>query len=515
MVAVVGLGFDEKLAALAADETGAHHERPLDRNRRDIAYGQLTCKRRLLQHADHEAGDIVERGGDDAAVGAAGRAFERATEHDARDDFVGLELHVDVHAPGVVGTADRTVGEPRAVVTRREAVLAGGCAHQREPVAVRRRIECRDLYSRGVGEREELLVIGVVRGECVVQVPQGGCGNRSSRMSGHGRAAYAPDGVWYADPSEGQVEGGAMSKVRKYASLLLAIVLVAAASVVVTANVADVRRPLRILVTNDDGVGAAGIAAVVDALQGLRNVEVRVVAPATNQSGTGGNVSTTPLHVTPATTASGDQATAVAGFPADTVLYDVLAAHDTPDVVVSGINAGQNLGNITEISGTVGAARQANRLGIPAIAVSQGLAPSFDYSTAARLTTLVLEAFRHRYEKGTALAQTINLNVPSCPTGMVRGVRLLPLGQTSRVTGYAVQSGSIDNGTFAPAVFNQNPIATSDCASHLTWVLNDIEAFNNGFATATVLNPDFTDPSVFERRTLRRWEGIDRDFLAP
>jgi 5'/3'-nucleotidase len=286
--------------------------------------------------------------------------------------------------------------------------------------------------------------------------------------------------------------------------------LVAAVSIVVTANAADARRPLRILVTNDDGVGAAGIAAVVDALQGLRNVEVRVVAPATNQSGTGASFSTTPLHVTPATTASGDAATAVAGFPADTVLYDVLAAHDDPDVVVSGINAGQNLGNITEVSGTVGAARTANRLGIPAIAVSQGFASTFDYSTAARLTTLILEAFRHRYEKGTAPAQTINVNVPSCQVGSVRGVRLLPLGQTSRVGSYTVQSGSIDNGTFAPVVVNQNAISTSDCTSTLTRFTNDIEAFNNGFATATILNPDFTDPSVYKGRSENRWEGIDR-----
>jgi broad specificity polyphosphatase/5'/3'-nucleotidase SurE len=100
--------------------------------------------------------------------------------------------------------------------------------------------------------------------------------------------------------------------------------------------------------------------------------------------------------------------------------------------------------------------------------VSQGFASSFDYSTAARLTTLILDAFRHRYEKGTAPARTINVNVPSCQTGSVRGVRLLPLGQTSRVGSYTVQSGSIDNGTFAPVVVNQNAIATSDCASTLT-----------------------------------------------
>src|SRR5262245_24234436 len=69
--------------------------------------------------------------------------------------------------------------------------------------------------------------------------------------------------------------------------------------------------PLRILVTNDDGVGAPGIDKLVNALQNIPNSEVTVIAPATNQSGTGVNLTTTPLTVTPATTASGDQATAV------------------------------------------------------------------------------------------------------------------------------------------------------------------------------------------------------------
>jgi 5'-nucleotidase len=181
---------------------------------------------------------------------------------------------------------------------------------------------------------------------------------------------------------------------------------------------------------------------------------------------------------------------------------------------VSGINAGQNLGNITEISGTVGAARTANRLGIPAIAVSQGIGANINYRTAARLTALIVESFRDRFERAHPSAQTINVNVPSCPTGTVRGVRLVPLGQTDAVTGYTPQSGAIDNGTFAPAIKIQNAVAVADCTSALRRASNDIEAFNNGFATATVLNPDFTDPSVFAPKAAHRWERIDRRFLG-
>ena len=86
--------------------------------------------------------------------------------------------------------------------------------------------------------------------------------------------------------------------------------------------------------------------------------EVTVVAPATNQSGTGGQTTPGPLTVTDATTASGYPAKAVAGFPADTVIWalDQGGVTQKPDLVVSGINFGQNLGPAVAISGTVGAA---------------------------------------------------------------------------------------------------------------------------------------------------------------
>jgi 5'/3'-nucleotidase len=77
---------------------------------------------------------------------------------------------------------------------------------------------------------------------------------------------------------------------------------------------------LRVLVTNDDGVGAAGIDALVEALQTLE-LDITVVAPATEQSGQGGKVTDGPLTVTDTTTASGFPAKAVAGFPADTVIW--------------------------------------------------------------------------------------------------------------------------------------------------------------------------------------------------
>ena len=96
-----------------------------------------------------------------------------------------------------------------------------------------------------------------------------------------------------------------------------------------------------------------------------------------------------------------------------------------PHVVVSGINQGQNLGNVTELSGTVGAARTANRLGIPAIAVSQGFGRNDGTTRLAIVTTpLGRRAAPDTCWPGTPNAQTLNINVPTCAAGSVRGAAL-------------------------------------------------------------------------------------------
>src|SRR4051812_44210125 len=94
------------------------------------------------------------------------------------------------------------------------------------------------------------------------------------------------------------------------------------------------RVPLQILVTNDDGYDAPGIDVVAQALRQLPNARVTVVAPATNKSGTGSQSTPGTLTATPRKTASGIAATAVDGFPADTVRYALETLHMRPDVVV-------------------------------------------------------------------------------------------------------------------------------------------------------------------------------------
>lgn len=233
---------------------------------------------------------------------------------------------------------------------------------------------------------------------------------------------------------------------------------------------------LSILVTNDDGFDAAGIDALVSELVDLPQVTITVVAPAENQSGTGTNTSPDPsaLEASSRSTAGGTPVTSVVGFPADSVRYGLDEVLDEiPDLVVAGVNEGQNVGTLTEISGTVGAAREAASRGIPAIAVSQGLgAPPEgaepDFAGGARIVAEWVSAHRDELANGTAPVVVLNINVPTCSAGTLRGVVTVPL---------------------APDL--EGVVFTSiDCTSRVTDPATDIAAFNAGFASVTTLEPD-------------------------
>ena len=218
--------------------------------------------------------------------------------------------------------------------------------------------------------------------------------------------------------------------------------------------------PLQILVTNDDGYAAQGIDAVVEALRGVSGVEVSVVAPATNQSGTGDN--TTPGGVTSfaAQTLSGYPAVAVNGYPADSVLHALEALGENPDLVVSGLNHGQNIGPFSEISGTVGAARTAGRNSIPALAASQGFPSPFDFPSGTAAVLDWLDDFRLG-RAGPPYEVVASLNIPTCTSGTIRGLRVLPTASN----------------------FAGRPSGPSDCTSTVTTFADDVDGFVNGFIT--------------------------------
>jgi len=227
-------------------------------------------------------------------------------------------------------------------------------------------------------------------------------------------------------------------------------------------------RALQIMVTNDDGFDAPGIDAVVQGLRTMSNVEVSVVAPAENQSGSGGKTTTGTLTVTDRKTKSGYPAKAVAGYPADTVRWaiDDHGLAQRPDVVVAGVNFGQNIGPLVDISGTVGAARAAASRGIPALASSAGFPPSGvktpDFADAVTQVENWIKQHQAALLAGSLSSPVLlqNLNVPTCATGeSVRGLVTVPVD------------------LHAP----NSALNSVNCASTATNPGNDVQAFSEGF----------------------------------
>lgn len=184
-----------------------------------------------------------------------------------------------------------------------------------------------------------------------------------------------------------------------------------------------------ILVTNDDGVSAPGLLALVQEMRKLGKVSV--LAPDRNWSG-GGHVKTLDraLRVKEVRLADGTQAFAGDGAPSDCVALGTLGFFKEPiDLVVSGINAGANLGHDVTYSGTVTAAMEAVIANVPGIAVSletmDGHLGEIDYGPAARAASKVV---RQVIENGLAHEVLLNVNVPFLPDDKIRGIVLTRQG---------------------------------------------------------------------------------------
>jgi 5'-nucleotidase len=178
--------------------------------------------------------------------------------------------------------------------------------------------------------------------------------------------------------------------------------------------------PLKILVSNDDGIEAPGILALAEALLPLGTVTV--AAPRDPRSGVShGVTSDRPIAVLESER-QGMTWFSIDALPATCVrlaLEKLLP--ERPDLVVSGINRGENLGTVTFYSATVAAAREAALLGLPAIAVNLAAGKDMDYTVAAGvLADIVRTLGRNGIGKGTFL----NVNIPDLPKESIRGVQI-------------------------------------------------------------------------------------------
>ena len=190
-----------------------------------------------------------------------------------------------------------------------------------------------------------------------------------------------------------------------------------------------------ILVTNDDGIDSPGLFALLAALRPLG--DVTVIAPDQNRTGVARSITMrSPLWVEEVELPDGTVAYATDGTPVDCVRMAALGFLErAPDLIVSGINVGANLGDDITYSGTVAAAFEGILLDIPALAVSvQDGTEGYDYGPAARVAALVVEQLLfHGFPQGHLL----NVNCPDLPWEELRGLRVTRLGK--RIYGDKVQ----------------------------------------------------------------------------
>lgn len=179
---------------------------------------------------------------------------------------------------------------------------------------------------------------------------------------------------------------------------------------------------MRILISNDDGVHAPGLAILANALSKI--ADITVVAPDRNRSGVSNSLTLEhPLRVI--TAVNGFYS--VNGTPTDCVHIAITGLlKDMPDMVVSGINEGSNLSDDTLYSGTVAAATEGRFLGYPAMAISLAGPRCVHYETAAQVAKILVE---HLRQTPLTFDTILNVNVPDLPFSELKGIQVTRLGK--------------------------------------------------------------------------------------
>jgi 5'/3'-nucleotidase len=260
---------------------------------------------------------------------------------------------------------------------------------------------------------------------------------------------------------------------------------------------------MRILLTNDDGVNASGLK-VLERIARLFSDDIWIVAPTEEQSGAGHSLTLTrPVRLRKL----GERRYCVTGTPTDAVMMAVahLMKDRPPDLVLSGVNRGANLGEDVTYSGTVSAAMEGAMAGIPAVALSQAYAKEGMGDTltgprpgadSAPATFAAAEAWAERVlrpivEGGMPRRTLVNVNFPALPPEVVKGVRVAAQGRHDygrlRIVQRTDPRGH-DYFWFGLAPMVETP-------GHMT----DLEVVADGYIAVTPLHLDLTHAPSLER----------------
>ncbi len=245
----------------------------------------------------------------------------------------------------------------------------------------------------------------------------------------------------------------------------------------------------RILITNDDGIHAEGIIALEAAMREIG--EVYVVAPESEQSGASHSLTLSrPLRIRQLD----ERHWTVDGTPTDCVTFalnQILLPNERPDICVSGINHGANLGDDATYSGTVAGAMESTILGVPGLAFSLVANRSHDFTESARVAREVTaKALEHGIPDGTLL----NVNVPK---GVPKGIRVTKQGFK---TATPVISEHIDpRGKLYYWIGEERVGFRAEGGT-------DFEAIDEGYVSVTPMRSDLTNHLVLEQ--MKTWEDL-------
>jgi 5'-nucleotidase len=248
---------------------------------------------------------------------------------------------------------------------------------------------------------------------------------------------------------------------------------------------------MRILLTNDDGVNAAGLK-VLEGIARAFSDDVWIVAPAEEQSGAGHSLTLTrPVRMRKL----GERRFSVAGTPTDAVMMGLarIMKDSPPDLVLSGVNRGANLGEDVTYSGTCSAAMEGALAGIPSVALSQnyaseGMGDTVPFAAAEAWGEKVL---RPIVEAGMAPRTLVNINFPALPPHEVKGVRVVRQGL--RDYGRLRIVERTDPRGYDYYWFGLGPMI--ETPGHST----DLEAIADGYVSVTPLHLDLTHEPSLER----------------
>ncbi|MBD3586058.1 5'/3'-nucleotidase SurE [Salinimonas sp. HHU 13199] len=244
---------------------------------------------------------------------------------------------------------------------------------------------------------------------------------------------------------------------------------------------------MRILLSNDDSVFAKGINVLFNALN--EKHDVTVIAPDRNCSGASNALS---LHQPLRIQQLDNGFYSVNGTPSDCVHVGVNSfMDDEPELVVSGINHGANLGDDVIYSGTVAAATEGRYMGLPAIAVSLTSHEGNHFETAAQVVLDIIDKLQqHPLEAN----QILNVNVPDVPYNSLNGIKVTRQGRRHRAEGMVKTKDP-----FGRTIFWYGPAGAEQDASEGT----DFHAIANNYCSVTPLDVDMTAHNSLE--TMKNW----------